>query len=185
VRAPDKPHIAIRAGGWGSRLAEETELKPKPMVKVSGRLILWHILKHDARYRQREFCIALGYKSDEIKRHFLDRARLSRDITLRPACGELHRSGGFMEDWTLHLMDTGRDTMTGGRVKRPEADLRGQTFRVTCDDGVADMDLHAWLDFHKRNGCLGTVIAVRPPARFGGLVFARQFAPPAALEACS
>ena len=171
MRAPDNLNIAILAGGMGTRLAEETELKPKPMVEIGGRPILWHILKHYACFGHREFFIALGYKGDEIKRYFLDRARLSGDMTLRPACGELHRSGGVIEDWTLHLIDTGRDTMTGGRVKRLEPKLRGQTFMVTYGDGVADVNLSALLDFHKRNGCLATITAVRPPARFGGLIF--------------
>jgi glucose-1-phosphate cytidylyltransferase len=171
VRAPANLKIAILAGGMGSRPAEETELKPKPMVEIGGRPILWHILKHYASYGHREFFIALGYKGDEIKRYFLDRARLSGDMALRAARGELQRCGGVTEDWTLHLIDTGRDTTTGGRVKRLEADLRGQTFMVTYGDGVADVDLHALLDFHKHAGCLATVTAVRPPARFGGLIF--------------
>jgi glucose-1-phosphate cytidylyltransferase len=171
VRTPDNLKVAILAGGLGTRLAEETELKPKPMVEIGGRPILWHILKHYACYGHREFFIALGYKGDEIKRYFLDRARLRGDMTLRPGRGELQRCGGAIEDWTLHLIDTGRDTLTGGRVKRLEPKLRGQTFMVTYGDGVADVDLHALLDFHKRAGLLATVTAVRPPARFGGLVF--------------
>lgn len=138
MRLPDNLKIAILAGGMGSRLAEETELKPKPMVEIGGRPILWHILKHYASYGHREFFIALGYKGDEIKRYFLDRARLSGDPTLRPAHGELQRCGDVIEDWTLRLIDTGGDATTGGRVKRLEADLRGQTFMVTYGDGVAD-----------------------------------------------
>jgi glucose-1-phosphate cytidylyltransferase len=170
VRAPDNLELAILAGGPGTRLAEETELKPKPIVEIGGRPILWHILKHYACYGHREFFIALAYKGDEIKRYFLDRARLRGDMTLRPVRGELQRCGGMIEDWTLQLIDTGTDTMTGGRVKRLEANLRGQTFMVTYGDGVADVDLHALLDFHKRYRCLATVTAVRPPARFGGLI---------------
>src|SRR5258708_25345228 len=141
------------------------------MVEIGGRPILWHILKHFAHYGYQEFFIALGYKGDEIKRYFLDRASLDGDMTLRLAGGGLERRGGEIEDWTLHLVDTGKDTLTGGRNKPLEPSLRSQTFMVTYGDGVSDIDLNALLDFHKSCGRLATVTAVRPPARLGGLIF--------------
>jgi glucose-1-phosphate cytidylyltransferase len=163
--------IVILAGGRGTRLAEETEVKPKPMVEIGGRPILWHILKHFAHYGHREFFVALGYRGEDIKRYFLDRRRLSGDMTLQLTGDKLERHGGEIEDWTLHLIDTGRDTLTGGRVNRLASKLSGNTFMVTYGDGVANVDLHALLKFHKSHGKLATVTAVRPPARFGSLIF--------------
>jgi glucose-1-phosphate cytidylyltransferase len=168
---PEDVKVVILAGGYGTRLAEETEIKPKPMVEIGGRPILWHILKHFAHYGHQEFFVALGYKGDEIKRYFVDRARLNGNMTIRMAQGELQQEGGDLENWTLHLVDTGRDTLTGGRTKRLEPCLRSQTFMVTYGDGVANVDLAALLQFHRDCGRLATVTAVRPPAKFGGLVF--------------
>jgi glucose-1-phosphate cytidylyltransferase len=163
--------VVILAGGLGSRLAEETELKPKPMVEIGGRPILWHILKHYAHYGFKEFVIALGYKGDVIKRFFLDYQRLSSSITVDLARGtvEVHQSEA--EDWLVHLIDTGPDTNTGGRIRRLEPWLRDETFMVTYGDGVTDVDLRDLLRFHRTQGRIATVTAVRPPARFGGLNF--------------
>jgi glucose-1-phosphate cytidylyltransferase len=161
----------ILAGGLGTRLSEETDLKPKPMVEIGGRPILWHILKHYSHYGHREFFVALGYKGDEVKRYFLDRASLTGNMTLFPGRGEVQRSGGEIEDWTLHLIDTGKDTMTGGRVKLLQSNFQGQTFMVTYGDGLADVNFHALLAFHRRCGRLATITAVRPPARFGSMIF--------------
>ena len=163
--------VVILAGGLGTRLAEETELKPKPMVEIGGYPILWHILKHFAFYGHKEFFIALGYKGDEIKRYFMERISLNGDMTILPASGQLTRYGGKVEDWILHLIDTGKDTQTGGRVKRLEESLQGQTFMVTYGDGVSDIDINKLLKFHKSCGKLATMSAVRPPARFGSVVF--------------
>jgi glucose-1-phosphate cytidylyltransferase len=163
--------VVILAGGTGSRLAEQTELKPKPLVEIGGRPILWHILKHYAHYDHRDFFIALGYRGDDIKRYFLERTSLNGDITIRPARNHLQRHGGDMEDWTLHMINTGADTNTGGRVKRLEGELGDQTFLLTYGDGVSNLDLKSLVTFHKRCGRLATVTAVRPPARFGGLIF--------------
>jgi glucose-1-phosphate cytidylyltransferase len=170
-RGPEDVKVVILAGGYGSRLAEETEIKPKPMVEIGGKPILWHILKHFSHFGHREFFVALGYKGDEIKRYFVDRTRLNGDVTIKMASGELQQQGGDLEDWTVHLVDTGRDTLTGGRTKRLQPCLQSQTFMVTYGDGVADVDLAALLQFHKDCGRLATVTAVRPPARFGGLIF--------------
>jgi glucose-1-phosphate cytidylyltransferase len=164
--------VVVLAGGLGSRLAEETELRPKPLVEIGGRPILWHILKHYARHGLREFIVALGYKGEAIKRYFLDYRALRGDLTVRLGSGdvELHAQAED-EDWTVHLVDTGRDTHTGGRVRRLRPWLREGTFLVTYGDGVSDVDLDALLDFHRAQGRLATLTAVRPPARFGGLSF--------------
>jgi glucose-1-phosphate cytidylyltransferase len=165
-------NIVILAGGFGSRLAEETELKPKPMVEIGGYPILWHIMKHFAHYGHKEFFIALGYKSEMIKRYFLDYSALSGSMTINLASGEVEtQNKGCDEDWKVHLIDTGLQTLTGGRVKRLERFLSGDTFMVTYGDGVSDIDLGELMRFHKAHGKVATVTAVRPPARFGGLVF--------------
>ena len=163
--------VVILAGGLGTRLAEETEIKPKPMVEIGGRPILWHIMKHYAHYGFKEFFIALGYKGEIIKRYFLEYYNLSRDMTIRLSRGKVERHEGDGEDWTVHLVDTGSDTLTGGRVKRLEPWLKEGTFMLTYGDGVSDVDLQDLLRFHRAHGCIATVTAVRPPARFGGLIF--------------
>lgn len=163
--------VVILAGGLGTRLAEQTELKPKPMVEIGGQPILWHILKHYAHHGYTEFAIALGYRGDDIKRYFLERTTLNGDMTIQLKGNKLERHTGDMDDWKVHLMDTGSETNTGGRVKRLEKLLGGKTFLLTYGDGVADIDLTALVKFHKKCGRVATVSAVRPPARFGGLIF--------------
>lgn len=161
----------ILAGGLGTRLAEETEVKPKPMVEIGGHPILWHIMKHYAHHGFNEFYIALGYKGDVIKRYFLDYHQVNSNLMVDLGTGEIAIHNKQSEDWKVHLIDTGSQTMTGGRVKRLKPWLQGETFMVTYGDGVADIDLDALLRFHRSHGRLATVSAVRPPARFGGLVF--------------
>lgn len=163
--------VVILAGGLGSRLAEETELKPKPLVEIGGRPILWHILKHYARHGFAEFVIALGYKGEAIKRYFLDYRALSGDLTIELGKGEVRLEERAAEAWTLHLMDTGLGAGTGGRVRRLRRLLEDGTFMVTYGDGVSDVDLGALLRFHRAQGRLATLTAVRPPARFGGIAF--------------
>jgi glucose-1-phosphate cytidylyltransferase len=163
--------VVMLAGGLGTRLAEETEVKPKPMVEIGGRPILWHIMKHYARFGFKEFFIALGYKGEVIKRYFLDYSGLNGSLTIDLASGETKVHDRECEDWVVHLMDTGLETLTGGRVKRLQPWLSDGTFMVTYGDGVSNIDLNALLSFHRSHGCLATVTAVRPPARFGGLVF--------------
>ena len=167
--------IAILAGGIGSRLAEETEIKPKPMVEIGGRPILWHIMKHYAHNAHNEFFIALGYKGEEIKRYFLDYSNLSGSMTVNLASGKVEASSRECEDWIVHLMDTGTKTHTGGRVKRLERWLRDATFMVTYGDGVSNINLDDLLKFHRSHGRFATVTAVRPPARFGSLSFNGDF----------
>ncbi len=163
--------VVILAGGLGTRLAEQTELRPKPMVEIGGQPILWHILKHYAHHGHKEFMIALGYRGDDIKRYFLERTTLNGDMTIRLKGSRLERHSDDMDDWKVHLMDTGSETNTGGRVRRLEKLLGGKTFLLTYGDGVADIDLKALVKFHRKCGRVATVTAVRPPARFGGLIF--------------
>jgi glucose-1-phosphate cytidylyltransferase len=141
------------------------------MVEIGGRPILWHIMKHYGHYGFREFYIALGYKGDEIKRYFLDYQNLNGSMSLNLASGKVETHARHCEDWLVHLIDTGTSTLTGGRVKRLEPWLQDTTFMVTYGDGVSNIDLKDLLEFHRSHGRIATVTAVRPPARFGGLVF--------------
>jgi glucose-1-phosphate cytidylyltransferase len=159
--------VAILAGGVGSRLSEETESKPKPMVEIGGRPILWHIMKHYYRYGFDDFVIALGYKGDLIKRWTLDLAAIQGDITVRVGPGQVKMLEGARDDWVMTLVDTGLDTQTGGRVKRLAPHLGDGTFMLTWGDGVSDVDLPRLVEFHRSHGKLATMTAVRPPARFG------------------
>ena len=163
--------IVILAGGLGTRLTEETESKPKPMTEIGGRPILWHIMQTYAHHGFKEFAVALGYKGDVIKRYFLDYAKLNSNFTVNLASGDVMRREGGLDDWTVHLVDTGVQTMTGGRLKRMAPLLGRETFMATYGDGVCNVDLSEVLKFHKAHGKLATITAVRPPARFGGLVF--------------
>jgi glucose-1-phosphate cytidylyltransferase len=163
--------VVILAGGLGSRLAEETEIRPKPMVEIGDRPMLWHIMKHYAASGFQEFVVALGYKGDEIKRFFVDYLSLAGDLTVRMDSGVVERHAGDLDAWTVHLVETGAETGTGGRVGRLAPWLGTEPFMLTYGDGVSNVDLAALLAFHKASGKLATVTAVRPPARFGGLAF--------------
>jgi glucose-1-phosphate cytidylyltransferase len=163
--------VVILAGGLGTRLQEETTVKPKPMVEIGGRPILWHVMKHYSHHAYREFIVALGYKGECIKRHFLDYHQLNNNITVNLATGEVSTHNKQCEDWLVHLVETGIDTNTGGRVKRLQRWLDAGPFMVTYGDGVCDVDLRALERFHHASGRVATVTAVRPPARFGGLMF--------------
>ena len=163
--------VVILAGGLGTRLSEETEVKPKPMIEIGGRPILWHITKHYAHYGFKEFFIALGYKGEIIKRYFLDYQSLSGSMTIDLSSGSVNVHKRDCEDWAVHLMDTGVETNTGGRLKRLEPWLKDETFMLTYGDGVCNINMQDLLAFHRAHGCIATVSAVRPPARFGGLIF--------------
>jgi glucose-1-phosphate cytidylyltransferase len=163
--------VVILAGGTGTRLAEETELRPKPMVEIGSRPILWHIIKHYAHYGFKEFFIALGYKGEIIKRYFLDYQSLSGSMTVDLSRGNVRKHERDYEDWSVHLMDTGIESNTGGRLKRLEQWLRDETFMLTYGDCVADINLLDLQEFHRSHRCIATVTAVRPPARFGELIF--------------
>ena len=164
-------NIAILAGGLGTRLAEETEVRPKPMVEIGGYPIIWHIMKIYASQGFKDFFLALGYKGEIIKRYFLDYHRLSGDMTINLSNGKAEISQKTnLEDWKINLIDTGYQSMTGGRIKRLEPFLKNETFMVSYGDGVADVDLRELLKFHRSHGKMATVTAVRPPARFGELL---------------
>jgi len=168
--------VVILAGGFGTRLQEETVVKPKPMVEIGQRPILWHIMKHYAYYGFNEFIIALGYLGEVIKRYFLDYYVLNTSISVDLSNGDftVHEKQG--ENWMVHLIDTGFNTLTGGRVKNLEPWLKDGTFMLTYGDGVSNVDLKALLHFHKSHGKLATMTAVRPPARFGGIIFENNLA---------
>ncbi|MEX0801667.1 MAG: glucose-1-phosphate cytidylyltransferase [Dehalococcoidia bacterium] len=164
--------VAILAGGLGARLPEETEVRPKPMVEIGGRPILWHIMKHYAHYGWEQFVIALGYKGEYIKRYMVDYCSLNGDLTVNLKDGSVARNGNGndgAENWTLDLVETGMGTATGGRIKRLAPYMGGGTFMLTWGDGVSDINLHDLLAFHRSHGKLATVTAVRPTARFGRL----------------
>ena len=161
----------ILAGGLGTRLAEESESKPKPMVEIAGQPILWHILRMYAAHGFNEFLLALGYKGDVIKRFFLNYYYLRNSFTVDMRANQVRLLSADCEDWIVHCFDTGLETQTGGRLRRLADQLRGGTFMVTYGDGVASVDLAELVRFHKKHGKLATVTAVRPPSRFGGLEF--------------
>lgn len=166
--------IALLAGGYGTRLAEETKIRPKPMVEVGGRPILWHIMKQYSHYGFNDFVIALGYKGEDIKKYFADYCSLNGNLTVRIGqSGEwgVMPHGETHPPWNVDLIETGKETLTGGRIKRLGAYLGSGTFMLTWGDGVSDIDLHELLAFHRSHGKLATVTAVRPPARYGHMVF--------------
>ena len=162
--------VGILAGGLGTRLAEETEVRPKPMVEIGGRPILWHIMKYYGYFGFNDFSIALGYKGEFIKRWMVEYASLTDNLTVSIRNGDVTRHHGDREDWQVKLIDTGLPTATGGRIKRLAPFIGDDgTFMLTWGDGVSTVDLHALLAFHRRHGRLATMTAVRPPARFGHL----------------
>jgi glucose-1-phosphate cytidylyltransferase len=163
----------ILAGGLGSRLSEETTLRPKPMVEVGGKPILWHIMKIYACHGITEFIIALGYKAEFVKDYFLSFYAINNDLTIDLGSGAttIHKNGD-QTNWKVHLVDTGLHTQTGGRLKRLRHWLgEDETFLFTYGDGVTDLDIRSLLEFHQRHGKLATVTTVRSPARFGRIAF--------------
>lgn len=164
-------NVVILAGGLGTRLAEETTVRPKPMVEVGGKPILWHIMNIYAAHGLSEFIVALGYKGDVIKEYFLNFYAVNNDLTLKIGKGQTQVHDGRQPPWTVHLVDTGLQTQTGGRVGRLRSWLGDETFMLTYGDGLSDVNITDLLAFHKAHGKLATVTAVRPPARFGGLIF--------------
>jgi len=160
----------ILAGGRGTRLSEETGLRPKPMVEIGGRPILWHIMKIYAAHGVTDFIICLGYRGWQIKEFFLNYGRLSSDLTIDLATGEAEVLRPVAEPWRVTLIDTGEDTQTGGRLARVGHVLRSEdAFCLTYGDGVGDVDITACLAFHRAHGRQATVTAVVPPGRFGAL----------------
>lgn len=163
--------VVILAGGLGTRLSEETELKPKPMVEIGGKPMLWHIMTYYAQFGINDFIIALGYKGELIKKYFLDYHYLSGDVSINLENGQIDVVHKNIKDWKINLIDTGLKTLTGGRLKRLEKVIGKERFMLTYGDGLSTIDIDELLKFHEENGGLATVSAVRPPARFGGIIF--------------
>jgi glucose-1-phosphate cytidylyltransferase len=164
-----KMKVIILAGGFGTRLSEYTESMPKPMVTVGGRPILWHIMKRYSNFNHSDFFVALGYKSEIIKEYFLNYRSLNSDFTVDIGTGLVTPHQTDDTDWKVTLVHTGKDSMTGGRVKRMQSFIGNETFMLTYGDGVADIDLDKLIEFHKSHGKMVTVSAVHPGARFGEL----------------
>jgi len=164
--------VVILCGGQGTRLAEITDVRPKPLVEIGGRPMLWHIMKHYGRYGFKEFILALGYKGEQIKRYFLEFNSLNRDFTISLKNGQIKSlNDNDVEDWRVHLVDTGPETSTGARLKRLETLIGKSTFMMTYGDGVSNINLDELLQFHRKQKGLVTLTAVRSPARFGALEF--------------
>jgi glucose-1-phosphate cytidylyltransferase len=161
----------ILAGGLGTRLAEETVVRPKPMVEIGGWPILWHIMNVYAAHGFTDFVISGGYKCEMIKEYFCNFRYHASDVHIDLGRGEITLTKSKSPDWQVTIIDTGTNTQTGGRIKGLEPLLRGDRFMVTYGDGVADVDVKALVAFHRGHGKLMTLTAVRPPARFGALVF--------------
>lgn len=164
--------VVILCGGKGTRLAEETVERPKPMVEIGGKPILWHIMKYYASFGFTEFVLALGYKADYIKDWFYHYRLTSSDftITLDPSVEPVLHGTALMDPWTITCVDTGENTLKGGRIARLAEHLEGDRFMLTYGDGLADVDLAAALAFHESHGRIGTVTGVRPPSRFGEML---------------
>jgi len=161
----------ILCGGRGMRLNEETEFRPKPLVPVGGRPILWHIMKTYAHYGFRDFVLCLGYRGDMVKEYFLNYEQMSNDFTIRLGRGHsvVFDGAHSEQNFCITLADTGLDTMTGGRIKKVEKYIEGDTFMVTYGDGLANVDIRAVVEYHNRHGRLATLTAVHPFSRFGML----------------
>jgi glucose-1-phosphate cytidylyltransferase len=163
--------VVILAGGFGTRLAEETVTIPKPMVQIGQHPILWHIMKFYASYGFEEFVVALGYKAEVVKNFFLQFADMASDLTIDLGTGTVERRRRHDETWKIHLIDTGVDTLTGGRVRRLAPLISGGTFMLPYGDGVSDVPLDRLVAFHRSQGKLATVTAVPAVARFGNIIF--------------
>ena len=164
----------ILAGGRGTRIAEESTSRPKPMVEIGGFPVLWHLMQIYASHGQRDFVVACGYKGHVIKEYFRDLLVLSSDFTIDLKSGDLTVVDGARPEWRVSVVDTGLDTMTGGRIARLGPWLGSETFMATYGDGLGNIDIASLIAFHRSHGRLATVTAVRPPARFGGLHLDRE-----------
>lgn len=161
--------VILLAGGLGTRLNNFTDIVPKPMVKIGGRPIIWHIMKTYASFGYKDFYIALGYKSQIVKEYFLNYKLLNSDITIDLLTGTISSLSVENIDWKVTLIDTGEKTMTGGRVKRMQSFVDGESFMLTYGDGIANIDIDDLLSFHRSHGKMVTMTAVKPVARFGEL----------------
>ncbi len=161
--------VLILAGGFGTRLSGYTEQTPKPMVTIGGKPIIWHIMQIYAHYGFKDFYLALGYKAEVFKEYFLNYRTLNSDFSIDLSNGKVSKLTEPEVDWNVTLIDTGLDTLTGGRVKRMKKYIGNETFLLTYGDGVSNIDINALIKFHKSHGKLVTVSAVHPGARFGEL----------------
>ena len=162
----------ILCGGLGTRLSEETVVKPKPMVEVGDKPILWHIMKIYSNFNYNTFVLALGYKGEKIKEYFLNYNYLTSNLTINLKSGDVLKTEDSEDKWKVQMIDTGTKSMTGGRVNRLKKLLiKDKTFMVTYGDGLGDIDINKLVSFHKNHGKIATMVAVRPPARFGSIVF--------------
>ena len=161
--------VVILAGGMGSRLSEETEVRPKPMVEIGHRPILWHIMQHYAHFGHRDFIVCLGYKGEYVKKYFSETLAMAADLTIDFATNKVEMLETARDDWRVTLVDTGQTTQTAGRLVRVRKFLDDEPFLMTYGDGVSDVDLDELVAFHRRERQLATITAVHPPARFGKL----------------
>lgn len=164
----EKPKLVILAGGLGTRIAEESDTKPKPMVDIGGKPILLHIMEHYAKYGVNDFIICVGYKGYIIKEYFYNFLQHTYDFTVDLGIGTVHVDKRVKRDWRISIVDTGLETMTAGRLKRV-SHLLGQTFLMTYGDGISDANIGEEIDFHRSHGKKATVLAVKPPSRFAVL----------------
>ena len=164
--------VVILCGGKGTRLSEETMLKPKPMVEIGGKPILWHIMKYYSLFGFHRFILALGYKADYIKEYFYNYKITNSDFTinLQPDSPAIFYNSAEESDWEITFIDTGLETLKGGRIKRIEKYLKSEDFHLTYGDGVSNVNLDELVNFHRNHGKLATVSAVRPPSRFGEMI---------------
>jgi glucose-1-phosphate cytidylyltransferase len=161
--------VVLLAGGFGSRLSEETDIRPKPMAEIGGKPILWHIMKIYSHYGFNEFVILLGYKGYYIKEYFANYFLHQSDVTIDLSNNKMEVHNNTSEPWKVTLLETGTDTMTGGRIKKAKDFIGDETFLLTYGDGVADINIEALINFHNAHGQLITMTAVQPEGRFGSL----------------
>lgn len=161
--------VVILAGGYGTRISEESHLKPKPMIEIGGKPILWHIMKEYSHYGFNDFIICLGYKQEKIKEFFKDYYLYASDVTFDMSNNMMQIHNNTAEPWKVTLVDTGLNTMTGGRIKRVKDYIGDETFMMTYGDGVCDLDINKLVEFHKKNNKLATITAIQPGGKFGAL----------------
>jgi len=162
--------VVILCGGTGTRLSEKTELVPKPLIEIGGRPLIWHIMKHYAHYQHTKFILALGYKQEAFKEYFLNMSRYNYDIVVDSFESKVEYQEPCREDWRVVLVDTGRDTLKGGRLKRASKYIAGNTFMLTYGDAVSNVHFPSLLEFHRKHGKLLTITGVHPTPRFGEIV---------------
>jgi glucose-1-phosphate cytidylyltransferase len=161
--------VLILAGGYGTRISEESDIKPKPMIEIGGKPIIWHIMKHYSSYGFNEFVILLGYKSYVVKEYFANYYLHNSDVTIDTAKKSIEVHNNYSENWKITLLETGLDTMTGGRVKKARDYINNETFMLTYGDGVSDVNINELLKFHKAHGKKATMTAIQPDGKFGAL----------------